>query len=484
MPDRPLHDRFDQALEAWLARPAAQPLSAEPEIAPLLEIARELQRLPREGFKARLKSSLGRRSFMATPSVETTPTTTARPTVAPRLRVRNAASAIEFYQHAFGAREIMRFEAGGEIPHAEIAIGNSVIMLGEEAPEHGYPGPQTLGGSPLTMQLDVPDADAAVERAIASGARLVLPVADQFYGARTGQVQDPFGYTWAISTHKEEVSLEEMHRRLESMQQEARKPAPQGIRKGFRTVTPYPVARDAAGLIEFIKQVFDAQEQFRAIGSAGGIHCELLLGDSMMMIGGGGPGLSWSGNDRPMAFHVYVPDTDAVYQRALDRGAVSIQPPADQEYGERSGSVRDRSGNQWYIATFRGDTYFRPGFPIVQPYLHPLRAEPVIQFLKRAFGASEMGRYTAPDGVVHHATLKIGDSTIEMGEAHGLYQPIPGMFYLYLPNVDAAYTRALQAGADSTSRPADQPYGDRTATVKDVFGNQWCLATHLEDQRP
>lgn len=421
---------------------------------------------------------------MASPSTETTAAATARPTVAPRLRVRNAASAIEFYQHAFGAREIMRFEAGGEIPHAELAIGNSVFMLGEEAPEHGYPGPQTLGGAPLTMQLDVPDVDAAVDRAVAAGARLVMPVSDQFYGARTGQVQDPFGFTWAISTHKEEVPLEEMHRRLKSMQKEARKPALQGARKGFRTVTPYPVARDAAGLIDFITQVFHAKEQIRSVGSAGGIHCELLLGDSMMMIGGGGPGLSWSGNDQPMAFHVYVPDTDATYQRALDRGAVSIQPPADHEYGERGASVRDYSGNHWYIATFRGDTYFRPDFPIVQPSLHPLRAEPVIQFLKRAFGATELGRYTTPQGVILHTTVKIGDSTIEMGEAHGPYQPMPGMFYLYLPNVDAAYTRALQAGADSTSQPADQPYGDRTATVKDVFGNQWCLATRIEDRKP
>jgi len=472
MPKHPVHDLFDQAVERMLAGSAAE----DPEFAPLLHIARDLRDLPRENFKARLKSNLERKSTMASSSEAIT---ARKQTATPKLSMKNAAAAIEFYQKAFGAREIMRFAAEGVVMHAEIAIGNSVITLGEEAPEFGCFSPQALGGSPVAIHLDVDDADALADRAVAVGAKLVSPVQDQFYGDRSGRVEDPFGHTWAIRMHKEDVSAEEMHRRFEAMEQGAKKPAANPIREGFRTLTPYPVAKDAAGLIDFVKQVFDAQEQFRAIGSAGGIHCEVRLGDSMMMIGGGGPGLSWSGDAQPMAFHVYVRDTDAVYQRALEAGSTSLEAPADRPWNERSAGVKDPHGNFWYIATYRGENYFSPGAPTVQPYLHPLRAEPVIRFLQRAFGAKDLGRYTAPDGVMHHATIKIGDSQMEMGEAQGPYQPMPSMFYLYVPDVDATYRRALEAGAVSVNEPADQSYGDRTAGVKDIFGNQWYLATHV-----
>ena len=107
----------------------------------------------------------------------------------------------------------------------------------------------------------------------------------------------------------------------------------------------------------------------------------------------------------------------------------------------------------------------------------------MISFLRRAFGAEELEKYASPDGVIHHAKIKIGDSMLEMGEAHGPYQPMPSTFYLYVPNVDATYSRALNAGATSTSEPVDQPYGDRSAGVKDVFGNQWYIATQIRETR-
>jgi PhnB protein len=474
---RSLTEQLDQALQAMLVGSGDQ--NIDPRLAPLLDIAQALRDLPRENFKARLKSDLERKSSMAS---QAKALAAIRQTATPRLRIKNAAAAIEFYKKAFGAREIMRFVGHGEIGHAELEIGNSIIMLSDEAPEYGYRGPEGFGGSPMSIQLYVEDADALVAQAVAAGAKLVSAVADHFYGDRGGAVADPFGYTWGIATHKEDMSLEEMHRRFELMEQpQPEKPGVDPVPKGYRTLTPYLVAQDAPGLIDFVKQVFAAEEGFRAIGSAGGIHCEVRIGDSMLMIGGGGPGLSWRGDPVPMAFHIYVEDTDAVYQRALEAGAVSIQPPADQFYGERSGSVKDQFGNNWYIATFKGETYHSEGAPTVQPYLHPLRAEPVINFLKRAFGARELGRYATPDGVIHHTTLKIGDGALEMGEAQGPYQPMPGMFYLYVPNVDAVYHRALEAGATSISEPADQPYGDRVGGVKDVFGNQWYIATHVKD---
>jgi hypothetical protein len=100
--------------------------------------------------------------------------------------------------------------------------------------------------------------------------------------------------------------------------------------------------------------------------------------------------------------------------------------------------VKDPAGNHWYIATRKGKDYTSGRAPTIQPYLQPLRAEPAINFLKRAFGAEDLGRYTAPDGVVHHAMLKIGDSHLEMGEARGQYQPMKSMFYLYVPEQRSA----------------------------------------------
>ena len=406
-------------------------------------------------------------------------------TATPRMRVRNAPAAIEFYEKAFGARELMRFDVHGTIAHAELEIGNSRIALSESSPDIGFPGPETLGGSPVAITLAVDDADASVQRAVAAGAKVLRPVADQFYGARVGLVLDPFGYTWSISMPKENLTVEEMHRRFEAVPQETPQPAGVSpIPKGYHTVTPYLVAQNAAALIDFVKQTFGAEETFRSIGGQGGIHAEVRLGDSMMMIGGGAPDLKWSGEAIPTALHVYVEDIDAVHRRGVEAGGVTIQPPADQEYGERSASLRDPAGNHWYIATHKGASYVPEGLRNVNVYLHPLRAQPVIDFAKKAFGAVELNKYASPDGVIHHAQIRIGDSVLEMGEAHGPYQPMPTMFYLYVPNVDALFGRAIDAGATSMSAPADQPYGDRTANVKDAFGNQWYLATHVRDVTP
>ena len=404
-------------------------------------------------------------------------------TATARLRLRNAAAAIEFYQKAFGAREIMRFEGHGRIAYAEIAIGNSVIYLGEEALEYGFPGPETLGGSPVSLHLWVADVDAFVEKAVAAGAKLTSPVRDQFYGDRSGLVADPFGYTWGIATRKEELSVDEMYRRFGEMEkaQQANRTASSFIPEGYHTVTPYIVVQDAPALIDFAKKVFGAEETFRTTGSAGGIHAEVRVGETMLMIGGGAPELSWRGQTWPTALHVYVADTDAAYERAVKAGGVSIQAPADQPYGERSGSVKDQFGNHWYIATAKGPHYIAEGLRTVNPYLHPLRGEPVISFLKRGFGAEEQAKYASPDGVIYHARIKIGDSVLELGEAQGPYQPMPSMFYLYVPDVDATYSRAMNAGATSISEPADQSYGDRSGGVKDVFGNQWYIATHIRD---
>jgi PhnB protein len=474
MPKPSMFEQLDQAIQAMLS---GVPAPSEAPEAGLIAIARELLELPREGFKTSVKSELERKSSMATQAAPALQTAVAR------LRVKNAAAAIEFYTKAFGGKELSRFEVHGEIPYAEMSFGNSVVSLGESSPELGYPGPETLGGSPVSINLNVEDVDSFLDRAVAAGAKIVMPVKDQFYGARTGQVADPFGYTWAITTLKEQLTVEEMHRRFEAMEREPA-PKPGGVSpvpKGYHTITPYLVAENAAALIDFAKHTFGAQENVRSIGPAGGIHAEIRLGDSMLMMGGGGPGLTFRATALPTALHVYVEDVDAVHQRGLEAGGVTIQPPADQEYGERSSSLKDPAGNHWYIATAKGASYVPEGLRNVNVYLHPLRAEPVIGFLKKAFGAVELEKYATPDGVIPHARVRIGDSVLELGEAHGPYQPMPTMFYLYVPDVDALYERAINAGAISMSAPADQSYGDRSAGVKDAFGNQWYIATHFKD---
>ncbi len=136
--------------------------------------------------------------------------------VTPSVIVRDPAKAIEFYKKIFGAKESSRLEMpDGTIGHAEIDIADSRVMLGLESPQWGNKSPETLGGSPVTLHLYVKDVDKVVSRAVDAGAKVLIPVADQFYGDRSGRIADPFGHIWIISTHKEDVSKREMKRRMD-----------------------------------------------------------------------------------------------------------------------------------------------------------------------------------------------------------------------------------------------------------------------------
>ena len=135
-------------------------------------------------------------------------------TVTPYLILNAAGDAIAFYKKALGATEVMRMgDPTGRIHHAEISIGGSRVMLADEHPEIEALSPKTIGGSPVSIHLYVDDVDAAVERAVAAGARLIRPVADQFYGDRVGGIEDPFGYRWFIATHEEDLTMDEIRRR-------------------------------------------------------------------------------------------------------------------------------------------------------------------------------------------------------------------------------------------------------------------------------
>ncbi len=136
----------------------------------------------------------------------------------PYLCCRNAAGAIDFYQRAFGATEIMRLaEPSGRIGHAEIKIGAAVVMLSDEYEEMGVRSPQGLGGSPVGIHLYVPDVDAMAAQAVAAGAKLDRPVSDQFYGDRSAVLTDPFGHRWFLATHIEDVAPEELQKRYDKM---------------------------------------------------------------------------------------------------------------------------------------------------------------------------------------------------------------------------------------------------------------------------
>jgi PhnB protein len=138
--------------------------------------------------------------------------------ITPYLVVDGAARAIEFYEKAFGATEFYRLDMPeGKIGHAELQIGSARIMLADEAPEHHAHAPQKFGGSPVSLMLYVENVDEVFSRALAEGAKELRPVQDQFYGDRSGMLTDPFGHTWSIATHVEDVSSEEMAKRMASM---------------------------------------------------------------------------------------------------------------------------------------------------------------------------------------------------------------------------------------------------------------------------
>ena len=250
-------------------------------------------------------------------------------------------------------------------------------------------------------------------------------------------------------------------------------PSATAIREGFTTVTPY-IRVAGPGLVDFLAQVFGAQETFSGRGGGGGMHREVRVVDSMIMVGegeaAGGGGVM---PIRPMAFHVFVKDVDATFTRALAAGATSLGEPADRPYGERSGFVADPFGNHWYIATPLGTESLASALRTVTPHLHVRGASDYDEFLQRALGAVEEMRRDE-GGQLRYARLRIGDGAVELGEG----EPMPGSFLLYVADPDAMYQQALAAGATSIMPVTDQPYG-RIGGVADPLGNQWFFSRPL-----
>jgi PhnB protein len=250
------------------------------------------------------------------------------------------------------------------------------------------------------------------------------------------------------------------------------------VRKGFRTITPYLQVMAVEEVIQFVKQAFGGEELFRSQGGAGGIHTEIKVGDSMLMIGGGG---AWEGPARTANMLINVSDADETYRRAIAAGATSINEPITRPYGDREGSVTDAGGNTWYITSRRITDYAPAGYGDILLGFGPKGAARFIDFLTAAFGAEVIMRHDAPDGTVRHARVAIGNSIVMMSDAREEYHPTPPGVYMYVENADEVYERAIRAGATSLYPIADMPYGDRMGGVTDPFGNEWYIASHFKD---
>lgn len=247
-------------------------------------------------------------------------------------------------------------------------------------------------------------------------------------------------------------------------------------RPGLMAITPYIIVRPAAQFMDFLKSAFNGIERMRMPAPDGSImHAEVEIGNGAIEVSDGNEQYPTA----PAAVHLYVDDADATYERALRAGASSIYPVAHQPWGERWGAVKDQFGNHWFIAKAGSWASGQESVPSVQPFLHLREAHKIIPFLETAFGAETLGVAKSPEGLVLHGTIRIGNATLEIDEAQAEFQPMPCHLHVYVPDTDAAYAQALQAGATSIDAPRNAPYGDRAAGVKDAWGNSWFIATYL-----
>jgi PhnB protein len=272
----------------------------------------------------------------------------------------------------------------------------------------------------------------------------------------------------------------ELQRRISMKEATVPSPAPakavQFRRANFPNIAPYFLVEGAPRFIDFLVAAFEGTERIRVPRPDGSImHAEVAIGNSVIELGDANEQYP----QRQMTTHLYVPDADATFARALQAGAASLYAPTDDHpSGDRWGALKDQFGNNWYIAKPRDWTPGPEGLRSVQPYLHLRGADKMIPFMEAAFGAETIGLHKSPEGIVHHATIRIGNATLEIDESHGEYQPKPCHLHVYVPDTDAIYAQALRAGATPIEPPRDAPYGDRAAGVKDMFGNSWFIATY------
>jgi PhnB protein len=335
MPKRSPAEQLDQAISELLARkqPAAAAASAAPpsgEMAKLSDLAELLRDLPRPEFKAQLKADLQRRTTMsegtARVRVEEPPKFRREnfANIAPYFLVKDAPRFIDFLVAAFEGTERIRVpRPDGTVMHAEVAIGNSLIEMGDANEQ--YPA------RAMTTHLYVPDADAIYAQALRAGATGVYAPTDEHpSGDRWGEATDPFGNTWYIATRRSQA------------------PGPEG----FLTVQPYLHLRAAHEFIPFVEAAFGAHATGVHKSPDGLVrHATIDVAGATFEIDEADSGVA----PTESYLHVYVPDADATYARAVAAGATSLQAPYTAPYGDRAASVADQFGNTWFLATYLGD---------------------------------------------------------------------------------------------------------------------------------
>jgi PhnB protein len=331
MPKRSPAEQLDLAISALLARPKLQPTQRpDAGVAKLLTLVPTLRELPRPEFKVRLKADLQRRIAMnqaAAPSqVPVKPVRFRRPNfpnIAPYFLIKGAPQFIDFLVSAFEGTERIRVpRPDGSIMHGEVAIGNSVIELGDANEQY----PQRV----MTTHLYVPDAHATYARALDAGATSIFAPTDEHpSGDLWGAAKDPFGNTWYIATRKGWV------------------PGPEGV----LTVQPYLHLRNAHNMIPFLEAALGAKTTGLHKSPEGIVqHATLDIAGATLEID------EAQGDIQPTQsyLHVYVPDTDAVYAQAISAGATGITPPYTAPYGDRAANIKDPFGNTWFLATYLG----------------------------------------------------------------------------------------------------------------------------------
>jgi PhnB protein len=299
----------------------------------------------------------------------------------PQITVKGVDAAVEFYTKAFAAQKLFTMAGpdGKTTMHAEIKIGDSIVMIEEEM--EGSKSPLTLGGSPATLMIYSPSADQAAATAVAAGAKIDMPVADMFWGDRYGTLVDPFGHKWAVGTHVEDLSPEQMKERAALLfpadPKKAKKakapkpgaepwrkvvgtPAKQPVPAGYHTITLAFTTSNAAAAIDFYKAAFGATEVDRMMMPDGKVmHAELAFGDSKLMLSDAFPEHgAKSASDlggSPVAVHYYTTDVDAVFTKVTGAGGQTKMPVTDMFWGDRYGAAVDPAGFQWGVATHKED---------------------------------------------------------------------------------------------------------------------------------
>ncbi len=306
-------------------------------------------------------------------------------TVTPYLTVGNVEEAITQYQAALGATLRTTLPGpDGKPMHAEIQIGDSILMIGSEDPQMGTTSPITLGGTPVSIHLYVPDASASFDRAVAAGAKAVMPVTPMFWGDKFGIVSGPQGHQWAFASRIEKLSSEQIDERVKEyiagkkidiVPQEGIGPVPEG----YATVTLSLVEQDASAAIAYYQRAFGAKELYRSTMPNGKIlHAVLQIGTSRIMLSDemieqGAKGPKTIGGT-PVSAYIYVPDADGVFEKAVAASGQIKVPIADMFWGDRYGHIVDPQGHEWGIATQKQD----------------LSPEQVLANMKKQFGEQQI----------------------------------------------------------------------------------------------